>query len=64
MRRTTGIVAVIGLLLVLLSMTSRYLNLLPHRERNTILVIGFTIMFLATLWRVVTDMNRPDENEP
>jgi len=63
MRKITGIFAVIGITIVIASMLSRYLNIIPDRERNIALVSGFTIMFLATIWRVVTDMNEPEKED-
>ena len=63
MRKITGIFAVIGITIVIASMLSRYLNIIPDRERNIALVSGFTIMFLATIWRVVTDINESEKED-
>jgi uncharacterized membrane protein len=62
MRKATGIAALVGLTLVILSMLSNYFHVIPSRDRMMILIIGFTIMFLATIWRVVTDMNQKEED--
>ena len=62
MRKLTGITAVIGFLLVLSSMLSRYFDLLPQRSRTTVLIIGITVMFLSSIWRVVIDTNADEED--
>lgn len=61
MRKITGIAAVIGLSLVLLGMASRFIEIIPTRVRTTIMIVGFALMLLGTLWRVVHDMQQPDE---
>lgn len=61
MRKVTGIAALIGVVMVLTSFLSRYLDILPQRSRTTVLVVGFTIMFLSSIWRVVTDMNAKEK---
>jgi len=62
MRRVTGIAAIVGLAIVILSMLSNYFEIIPNRNRVILMIIGFTIMFLATIWRVVTDMNDHEEH--
>lgn len=61
MRKLTSIAAVTGLALVLLSMISRFFEIIPIRSRNIVMVIGFALMLLGTIWRVVHDMHQPDE---
>lgn len=63
LRKITGIAAVVGLLIVLASMLSRYFDILPNRSRIVVMVIGFTVMFLASIWRVVSDMNQQEDVE-
>ena len=63
LRKTTGTAAVLGLLIVLTSMLSRYFDILPNRSRIVVMVIGFTVMFLASIWRVVCDMNEQEDVE-
>lgn len=48
---------------MLLSILSRFIDLVPMRYRTTALVVGFTLMFLGTLWRVVTEMNAKEKEE-
>lgn len=62
MRKITGIAAVIGLVLVVLGMVSRFVEIIPTRLRTLTMIIGFVFMLLGTLWRVVYDMQQPDED--
>ncbi|MCO6359717.1 hypothetical protein [Roseivirga pacifica] len=63
MHKLTGYIAFTGLAIVLLSILSRFVDLVPIRYRTTALIVGFTLMFLGTLWRVVTEMNAKEEEE-
>lgn len=62
MRKVTGITAVLGLALVILSMVSRFFEIIPTRIRTITIIVGFVLMLLGTLWRVVHDMQQPDED--
>ena len=62
MRKITGITAVVGLALVILSMASRFFEIIPARIRTITIIVGFVLMLLGTLWRVVHDMHQPDED--
>ena len=61
MRKFTGITALLGLSLVACSFLSRYFDIIPDRARTTVMIVGFTIMFLSSLWRVVIDMNAGED---
>lgn len=48
---------------MLQAILSPFIDLVPVRYRTTALIVGFTLMFLGTLWRVVTEMNAKEEEE-
>jgi hypothetical protein len=50
----SGFILVIGTLL-----TNLFIGITPSFS-TTVMVIGFTLMFLGTLWKVVLEMNSPD----
>jgi len=60
-QKITGWVAFFGLSLVVLSFA---LNLFLEADlsvRSMLMITGFTMMLLGTIWRVVLEMNEEDE---
>lgn len=56
-------VAIGGLVIVIGTLIAGLLFPFKHIEKNTLFIIGFTMMLLGTLWKVVLEMNKPeDEN--
>ncbi|PIQ47913.1 MAG: hypothetical protein COW03_13305 [Cytophagales bacterium CG12_big_fil_rev_8_21_14_0_65_40_12] len=55
--KIASVVAISGFILVISMLVSKFLINLEQSTRNTIMVIGFTLMLLGTLWRVVLEMN-------
>jgi uncharacterized membrane protein len=59
------VIAFIGLGLVLIVLLSRLFfgSLIATDIRTVMLVIGFAMMILGTLWKVVLDMNDQDASD-
>lgn len=55
--KIASVVAISGFTLVIGILVSKFLIPLEQSTRNTVMVIGFTLMLLGTLWRVVLEMN-------
>ncbi len=53
-------IAFFGLILVLLAFLSKLFYPIDFNIRSGMLVIGFTLMLLGTIWRVVLEMNESD----
>lgn len=56
---TTG-VAFTGLLLVLTAIISRFGHFLTVDQRTAFYIIGFSMMLLGTIWKVVLEMNEKE----
>ncbi len=56
-------IAFFGLFLVLMSLLFKLFNVIRFDIRSGMLVTGFTLMLLGSIWRVVLEMNEPDEND-
>ncbi|MGW8121494.1 hypothetical protein ACV07N_02460 [Roseivirga echinicomitans] len=54
-------VAISGVLLVIGTLISRLIFNIQTSDKNTLLIIGFTMMLLGTLWKVVMEMNRSED---
>ncbi|KOF03787.1 hypothetical protein OB69_04295 [Roseivirga seohaensis subsp. aquiponti] len=54
-------VAISGVLLVIGTLLSRLIFHIETSEKNTLLIIGFTMMLLGTLWKVVMEMNSRED---
>lgn len=54
-------VAISGVLLVIGTLLSRLIFQIETSEKNTLLIIGFTMMLLGTLWKVVMEMNSRED---
>ncbi len=54
-------VAITGVLLVIGTLLSRLIFQIETSEKNTLLIIGFTMMLLGTLWKVVMEMNSRED---
>lgn len=61
--KITGIIAMSGLVIVLLMIlaTQFFSQSFDRDLRNSGMVIGFALMLLGTLWKVVLEMNSEDE---
>uniref|UniRef100_UPI004048B0F4 hypothetical protein n=1 Tax=Roseivirga sp. TaxID=1964215 RepID=UPI004048B0F4 len=55
--KIASIVAVSGFVLVISMLLSKFLINLEQSTSNTVMVVGFTLMLLGTLWKVVLEMN-------
>ncbi|OEK05905.1 hypothetical protein [Roseivirga misakiensis] len=55
--KITGWVALLGLILVITSFILKTLSVIDLGIRSIIMICGFTLMLLGTLWRVVLEMN-------
>ncbi|OEK03158.1 hypothetical protein BFP97_17235 [Roseivirga sp. 4D4] len=53
-------IAFLGLSLVLLAFLLKLFYPIDFNIRSGMLVIGFTLMLLGTIWRVVLEMNDSD----
>lgn len=62
-RKITTWAAFLGLALVLISLLSRFVYPINFNVKTAMLIIGFTLMLLGTLWRVVTEMNEDNNND-
>ena len=58
--KLTSTLAVLGFLLVVVIMGLNFLSLIEASLRKVLLISGFTLMLLGTLWRVVLEMNNED----
>jgi len=56
-QKITGWIAVLGLCLVLTGIISRFVGFLTVDQRTGFYVIGFSMMLLGTIWKVVLEMN-------
>jgi hypothetical protein len=56
-------IAFFGLFLVLVSLLFKLFKVISFDIRSGMLVTGFTLMLLGSIWRVVLEMNEPDEND-
>lgn len=54
-------IAISGVLLVIGTLLSRLIFNIEPSEKNTLLIIGFTMMLLGTLWKVVMEMNNRED---
>ncbi|KYG79086.1 hypothetical protein EV198_3649 [Roseivirga ehrenbergii] len=54
-------VAISGVLLVIGTLLSRLIFQIETSGKNTLLIIGFTMMLLGTLWKVVMEMNSRED---
>ncbi|WP_189629093.1 hypothetical protein [Roseivirga thermotolerans] len=54
-------VAFSGLFIVLLGIVSRHLSPVASNYRSGMFIVGFSLMLLGTIWRVVTEMNEKDQ---
>ncbi|WP_339699904.1 hypothetical protein [uncultured Roseivirga sp.] len=54
-------IAILGVLLVIGTLLSRLIFQIETSEKNTLLIIGFTMMLLGTLWKVVMEMNNKED---
>jgi hypothetical protein len=55
--KIASVVAVSGFTLVVSMLLSQLFINLEQSTRNTVMVVGFTLMLLGTLWKVVLEMN-------
>lgn len=60
-QKITGWVATLGLLLVIISFTLKMVSFVEISSRSVLMVLGFTMMLLGTIWRVVLEMNEEPE---
>lgn len=56
-------IAFFGLSLVLAAVLIKFFYPIDVKTQSIMLVSGFTIMLLGSIWRVVLEMNEPDEND-
>lgn len=56
-------IAFFGLFLVLAAALIKTFYPIDVKTQSIMLVSGFTIMLLGSIWRVVLEMNEPDEND-
>lgn len=56
-QKITGWVAMTGLLLVIMSFVLKLFSTVDLSSRSVLMVIGFAMMLLGTIWRVVLEMN-------
>lgn len=56
-------IAFFGLFLVLAAGLIKIFYPIDVKTQSIMLVSGFTIMLLGSIWRVVLEMNEPDEND-
>ena len=54
-------IAILRVLLVIGTLLSRLIFQIETSEKNTLLIIGFTMMLLGTLWKVVMEMNNKED---
>tara|TARA_R110001592_G_scaffold17115_9_gene72491 strand:+ start:3785 stop:3985 length:201 start_codon:yes stop_codon:yes gene_type:complete len=54
-------IAISGVLLVIGTLLSRLIFRIETSDKNTLLIIGFTMMLLGTLWKVVMEMNNKED---
>ncbi|KYG82448.1 hypothetical protein [Roseivirga echinicomitans] len=54
-------IAISGVLLVIVTLLSRLIFRIETSDKNTLLIIGFTMMLLGTLWKVVMEMNNKED---
>lgn len=60
-QKITGWVATLGLLLVIISFALKMVSSVDISSRSVLMVLGFTMMLLGTIWRVVLEMNEEPE---
>lgn len=60
-KKLTGWVATLGLGFVLTGIISRYLTFLTVDQRTGLFIIGFSMMLLGTIWKVVLEMNERED---
>lgn len=58
--KLSTIVAFTGLATVLITMILNLFSLADPQYRTMMFVVGFTLMLLGTLWKVVLEMNREE----
>ena len=68
MKRTTiikiaTIIAVSGVSLVISTLLLRMIFRIDTSNKNTLLIVGFAMMLLGTLWKVVMEMNSKIDEE-
>lgn len=68
MKRTTiikiaTIIAVSGVSLVIGTLLLRMIFRIDTSNKNTLLIVGFAMMLLGTLWKVVMEMNSKIDEE-
>lgn len=56
-------IAFFGLFLVLATALIKVFYPIDVKTQSIMLVSGFTIMLLGSIWRVVLEMNEPDDND-
>lgn len=49
--------AMLGLIVVLVGILSRFGNFITVNQRTGCFIIGFSLMLLGTIWKVVLEMN-------
>lgn len=60
-QKITGWVATIGLSLVIISFILKIFSNADLSIRSILMVLGFTMMLLGSIWRVVLEMNEEAE---
>lgn len=56
-KKITSTIAVIGAIILIISIIGRLIGFIPFELRNMMLIVGLTCMFLGTIWKVVIEMN-------
>jgi hypothetical protein len=59
--KIASVIAVSGLSLVICTLLFNLFIGTSIATKNTLMLIGFAMMFLGTLWKVVLEMNSPEE---
>ena len=56
-KKITSAIAILGAIILIISIIGRFLGIIPFGLRNVMLIVGLTCMFLGTIWKVVIEMN-------
>lgn len=56
-KKITSAIAILGAIILIISIIGRFLGFIPFGLRNVMLIVGLTCMFLGTIWKVVIEMN-------